>query len=435
MTSAQSKKIGLSRATSLVVGNMIGAGIFLLPASLATLGSISFIGWMISGLGTIVLAVVFSRLSRIITKSGGPYAYAQAAYGDFVGFITAWSYWVSILATNAGIAIAFSGYLGVFLPFANGKLGTAIISISAVGLLTIVNLRGTAAGAGVQLITTILKVIPLIFVCLVGTFFIEPSYLVEFNVSEQSHSSAIAAAITLTLFALTGFESATLPSGDIEDSDKTVPRATIIGTIAVVVIYMISSAVIMGLIPNPILQTSTAPFADAAEIIMGSAGKYLVAFGALISTFGALNGWILLQGHITMSPAEDGLFPKFFAKKNANNISLFGHLLSSLLVTFFITANSAKGLVALFTFLILVSTFCLLIPYLFVALSEILIIIKSGSNRKTNLEKAAIFGIIGFLYTMWAVIGSPNDVVFYGVIFLLMGIPVYVWAKYVNRSG
>jgi len=427
----EKQKIGLTRATSLVTGNMIGSGIFLLPASLALYGSISFIGWIISGIGTIFLAIVFSRLSKILPRTGGPYAYAKEGFGEFSGFLTAWSYWISILATNAGIAIAFTGYFGVFFPFVTSSTyATAVTSILAVWLLTYVNTRGTAMGANVQLITTILKVVPLLTISLIGLFFIDLDNFQAFNISGQSNFQAILATLTLTLFALLGVESATIPAGDIDQPEKTIGRATLIGTALVVFIYVLSSAVIMGLISPDSLQTSNAPFADAADIIFGPTGKYLIALGAIFSTFGALNGWILLQGQIAMAPANDRLFPKIFGKLNNKNAPHAGLIISSILVSFFVVSNYSKGLVAMFTFIILVSTFAVCIPYLFSALAELMVVSKMKNPDRSRIIKASIYGVPAFIYSLMAIIGSPKDVVFYGFIFLVLGIPIYVYAKF-----
>ena len=208
---------------------MIGAGIFLLPASLALYGSISFIGWVISGAGAILLAIVFGRLSRILPKTGGPYIYSKEGFGEFAGFLSAWSYWISVLSTNAGIAIAFTGYLGVFLPMVTSSpVSTAAASIIAIWALTYLNTRGTVMGANIQLVTTILKIVPLIFVSLIGLFFIDFEHFKAFNISGKTDSQAIFATMTLTLFALLGIESATIPANDIENPEKIIPKAIMV---------------------------------------------------------------------------------------------------------------------------------------------------------------------------------------------------------------
>ena len=427
----RSSKIGLSRATSLVVGNMIGAGIFLLPASLAVYGSISFIGWILSGIGTLFLAIVFSRLSRVTPATGGPYIYSRQAFGDFVGFLCAWSYWLSILPTNAAISIAFTGYLSIFLPIINSSpVYVSVVAIAILWILTFVNLNGTRTSGTVQLITTVLKITPLIVVSLAGLFFLDLNNFGSFNISGETDFNAVIATLTLTLFALMGIECATIPAGDIEEPHKTIPKATILGTLSVIAIYLVSTFAIMGLIDPLQLQNSSAPFADAAQLVFGSIGGQLIAAGAIVSTLGALNGWILIQGQIPMAIARDGLFPKVLGRTNQKGAPHFAILFSSLLITVLIIANSSKGLVAMFTFMIQITAFAVSIAYVFSAVAEILIIIKSDSIDRKQLGKALIYGIPAFLYSFWAIVGSGLEPVYYGFILLLVGIPVYIWSKF-----
>ena len=292
-------KIGLLTTISLVAGNMIGSGIFLLPASLAMYGGISMLGWVFSGIGAIFLALVFGRLSRILPKAGGPYAYTREGYGDFAGFLVAWGYWVSVWTANGAIAITFTSYLSVFFPIlAQSQEAVVITSLTVIWFLTWVNSRGTITSGKVQFIFTILKLIPLILIGFVGIFFINFNHFTPFNLSTESDFSAITATATLTLWALLGMESATIPADDVKDPSSTIPKATILGTLLVIIVYLFSSFAVFGLISPGELQNSTAPFADAAFKIWGNWGKYMVSLGAIAATFGALNGWILLQGQV-----------------------------------------------------------------------------------------------------------------------------------------
>lgn len=430
MDNPPSKKIGLPKATSLVVGNMIGAGIFLLPSSLAYYGSISFIGWLCSGVGAIFLALVFSRLSRTSPETGGPYIYTRQAFGDFAGFLAAWGYWLSIIPTNAAISIAFTGYLSIFLPdISQSTALSATAAIMVLWTLTLVNLRGTSTSGTVQLITTIIKILPLIAISVVGLFFMDLSNLNSFNISEERNIDAVVATLTLTLFALMGMECATIPAGDIEEPEKVIPKATILGTAVVIALYLITTFTIMGLI-NPLqLQNSNAPFADAAGLIFGSFGGYLVGLGALVSTFGALNGWILIQGQIPLAIARDGLFPRSMAKTNRHGAPAFAIIVSSLLITFLIIANSSKGLVSMFTFMIQITAFAVSIPYLFSSLAEVLILHKTGKLDRNRLIKSLTFGLPAFIYSFYAMVGTGLEPVYYGFALLILGLPVYIWSK------
>ena len=425
------QQIGIYVATSLVIGSMIGSGIFMLPASMAKIGSISLLGWLFSGIGALLLAIVFSRLSKLVPKTGGPYIYPKEGFGDFIGFLSGWGYWLSVLVTNASIAIAFTGYLLIFIPFwSESQVAIIAVPIIVVWLLTWINSRGIKSGGYLQLTTTILKIIPLVIVTIAGFFFFNGSHFVPFNSSGSSDLAAIGTSITLTLFAFLGMEAATIPAGNIRDPETTIPRATIIGTIITIIIYLLSSISIMGVLPQEQLAVSSAPFAEAAEIIWGSTGKYLVGMGALISTFGALNGWIMIQGHMPLAMAEDDLLPPIFRKRSKKGLPIFGLVTSSLLITIIVLTNSSKGLVAIFTLLILVGTFLALVAYLFSSLSEVLILIRQKpAGWEKQIMRAFILSLPAFAFSVIAVYGAGMKTVFYGFLVLILGVPIYVWSK------
>jgi APA family basic amino acid/polyamine antiporter len=425
------EQIGIYVATSLVVGSMIGSGIFLLPASMAKLGSISLLGWFISGFGALLLAIVFGRLSKMVPATGGPYIYPKEGFGDFIGFLSGWGYWISVLLTNASIAMVFTGYLLVFIPvWSDSQLAMVIIPIIVIWSLTWLNSRGVKSGGFVQLTTTILKIIPLLVVTIAGFFFFNSSHFIPFNSSGSSDLEAIGASITLTLFAFLGMEAATIPAENIRNPEITIPRATIIGTIITIIIYLLSSISIMGVLPQAQLASSSAPFAEAAELIWGSTGKYLVGIGALISTFGALNGWILVQGYLPLAMSEDDLLPPIFKKKSKRDFPVIGLVVSSLFVSIVVIANASKGLVEMFTLLILVGTFLALISYLFSSLAEVLILIKSKPQGwEKRVMKAFVLSLPAFAFSAIAVYGAGMDIVFYGFLILILGMPIYVWSK------
>jgi APA family basic amino acid/polyamine antiporter len=429
--SNKKQQIGIYVATSLVIGSMIGSGIFMLPASIAKIGSISLLGWLFSGIGALLLAIVFSRLSKLVPKTGGPYIYPKEGFGDFIGFLSGWGYWLSILLTNASIAMVFTGYLLIFIPdWSESQVAILAIPIITVWLLTWVNSRGIKSGGYIQLSTTVLKIIPLVVVTIAGFFFFNGSHFIPFNSSGSSDIAAIGTSITLTLFAFLGIEAATIPAGNIKNPEITIPKATIIGTILTIFIYLLSSISIMGVLPQEQLANSSAPFAEAAELIWGTTGKYLVGVGALISTFGALNGWILIQGHMPLAMAEDNLLPPVFKKKSKRDLPLFGLIVSSLIVTIVVLANSSKGLVAIFTLLILVGTFLALVAYLFSSLAEVLILLRQKPlNWRKRTIRAFLLSLPAFAFSVTAVYGAGMKIVFYGFLILILGMPIYVWSK------
>ncbi len=429
-TDSDSKKIGLWTSTALVVGNMIGSGIFLLPATLAAYGAISFIGWICSSIGAVALALVFSHLSKMFPNtSGGPYVYSREGLGDFGGFLVAWGYWLSIWSTNAAIAVTFVSYLTVFIPALSDNSFLSVgAGLSAIWFLTWINSRGIKAAGRLQVITTVMKLTPLVLVALVGVFYIDSDNLVPFNASGETTFNAITTTGALTLFAFLGLESATIPSGNIRDPEKTIPRATIIGTALTILVYILGSIAVMGMLPSDQLERSSAPFADAAALIWGDQARSWVALGAIVSTFGALNGWILVQGQIPLAAARDRLFPHVFGIENKKGVPAIGIVISSVLISGLMMMNFTKGLTDTFQFMLLLSTAAVLVPYLFSAASYGLILLQNKFWKKTLITKL-ILALIAFFYSMWALMGSGQESVYWGFIGLMAGIPFYVWMK------
>jgi len=428
-------RLGLWTLTALVVGNMIGSGVFLLPASLAPYGGISIIGWLFTTAGALLLALSFARLSRMVPGAGGPYAYTRAGFGDFTGFLIAWGYWISICAGNAAIATAFVGYLAVFVPsLATTPAAAAFSALAAIWILTWVNARGVEQAGLVQLTTTVLKLLPLAAIALFGFAWFEPANFVPFNPTSQSHFGAITAAATLTLWAFLGLESATVPADDVHEPERTIPRATILGTLVASVVYVVATIAVMGVVPRADLATSTAPFADAAHVFWGEWGRYLVATGATISCFGCLNGWILLQGQVPYAAARDGLFPSIFAGRSRQGTPVRGLVISSAFVTLLILPNYTRSLVDLFTFVVLLATLTSLVPYLFSTMSEVLILAAASSGSGGRFRGVAparlLAASLAFAYALWAIAGSGMEIVYWGFLLLMAGIPVYVAVRF-----
>ena len=428
MPRAGARDLGLIACIALVVGNMIGSGVFLLPASLASYGAISIAGWALTSCGAIALALIFGRLARLSSKPGGPYAYTREGFGDFAGFLIAWGYWIALWSGNAAVAVAFVGYLAFLFPaFGDNGIYGLGAALTAIWFLTMINVRGVKEAGLVQIITTALKVLPLIAIGLLGWFWMTPDHFTPLNTSGQSNIAAISATAALTLWAYLGLESATVPAGNVDRPEITIPRATIIGVVFAAVIYISVTAVAIGVLPRDFLAGSTAPLADVAGTMWGATGGILVAVGAVISTFGTLNGFTLLSGQVPYGAALDRVFPDFFARVNEAGTPANALVISNLLASVLVIMNFSRGLVEAFTFIILLATMASLVPYAFCALAEIVIRLKRGETlADRSLAGIAGLGTLGFLYSLWAIYGSGEDVVFFGFLLLLAGIPVYV---------
>ncbi len=429
---AARQTLGFWMCTALVVGNMIGSGIFLLPAALAAYGPISIVGWLVTSAGAIALALIFGRLARLVPKTGGPYAYSREGFGNFAGFLIAWGYWIALWAGNAAVAVAFAGYLGfLFPPIAENPLAGLAAALGAIWLLTWINVRGVREAGMVQVVTTLLKLLPLLVIALVGLAYVDASHFTPVNVSEESDAAAVAACAALTLWAFLGLESATVPAGEVAEPERTIPRATIFGTILAAAVYIVVTVVAFGVMPLADLRTSTAPLADVAVVMWGGLGGAFVAIGACVSTFGTLNGFTLLTGQVPLGAARDNLFPPRFARLSKARTPAFALVVSNILASILIAMNFTKGLVDQFVFIILLATLTTLVPYLFCALAELMIYVKTGRTiAGKGLAPVLALAVAGFLYSAWAIYGAGQEVVFYGSLLMMAGVPVYVWLNW-----
>ncbi|PWH83575.1 amino acid permease [Algibacter marinivivus] len=432
---SQTQKIGLITATSYVIGGMIGAGIFVIPAILAPYGSISFLGWLFTAAGALILAKIFGNFSKIIKdKSGGPYAYSKAGFGNFIGFLVAWGYWISIWVSNAALAITVIGALSFFFPVLESDSVIRVLSgLSIVWFLTWINARGIKDSGKFQVITTILKLLPLFFVIIAGLFLFDINNFPAFNLTGESDFPVIPIVAAATLYAFLGLESASVPAADIKNPDKNIPKATFFGTMIVALVYILSTFVLFGVLPMDVLASSPSPFADAARLIGGDFGGYFVAGGIVISAIGCLNVGVLFTGQIPMAASQDQLFPKIFGKQNKNGAPVFGLIIGGLLTTAIMLMNLSDGLVDQFKFIANIVVFSNLIPYLFVSAAYVLVLIERKIQVK-NWIKVLTLSLLGIAYSLWAIYGAGEESALFGLLLLLLGIPVFVIMQWNKRE-
>jgi APA family basic amino acid/polyamine antiporter len=432
------RALGFWMCTALVVGNMIGTGVFLLPASLAPYGWSALPGWTLTIAGGLCLAWVLSRLSAAMPREGGPYAFTRAAFGPAPAFMVAWSYWVCLWVGNAAIAVGSVSYLSVFFPALETTHGLhAAVTIAVVWLFTAINCVGVQTMGRVQVAATILKLIPLAGVVLLAIAVLlgwsrgESARLTPFDPSQISFAGVTASA-TLTLWALLGLESATIPAEKVADAERIIPRATMTGVVITGVVYLLVCSATVLLMPADEMAASSAPFSDfVVRYLDPRAGAAVAAFAA-ISGFGALNGWILLQGELPYAMAKDGVFPRWFAKANTSGTPVRSHLFVSGLLTLVILLNYSKTMTEAFTFLILVSTTSALVMYLAVSLAALAL------QRRGAISGAAGFAAIASaaaVYSVWAIAGAGGKAVFWGFALLATGAPVYLLINRARRTA
>lgn len=438
------REMGLWTATAMVIGNMIGSGVFLLPAALAVVavqyGSSALLAWVVTGVGAMLLAGVFATLGRAYPKTGGPYAYARRAFGDFVGFQTAWGYWIAAWVGNAAIATAFVGYTTVvWSGLGDSALAMALLAVGAVWLLTFVNILGVREGGRMQVVTTVLKFVPLAVIGVIGLFYMKADHFTPFMEAAGTGGrqaftflEGITMAVGLTLWAFIGLESATVPAEEVKDPERTIPRATYLGTAVTTLIYIVATVAVMGIIPLATLQSSNAPFADAATSIFGGAWGKWVAVVGMVSAFGALNGWTLLTARVSLAAAEDGLFPRFFGRVHGERRTpVYGLVAAAVLVTGLVFMNYTRSLVDQFTFMLLLATLTTVVPYAFAAAAEIALIIKEPERfTGRKFVRDTIVAAFGFGYAIWAMYATGSESIAKGYILLMLGIPLYLYLRW-----
>ncbi|WP_121750061.1 amino acid permease [Streptomyces sp. E2N166] len=421
------RRFGLPVATALVMGNIIGGGIFLLPASVAPFGTVSLLAFGVLTVGAIALALVFGRLAARDPRTGGPYVYAREAFGDFAGFLAAWAYWITTWVSNAALAVAAVGYLDVLIPVNDHRWTACLAALVIQWLPALANFAGTRYVGAVQLVSTVLKFAPLLLVAVGGLFFFDPDNLGPFNASGGSGIGAVSAAAAILLFSYLGVESAAVSAGEVKDPRRTVGRATVIGTAGAALVYLLGTLSVFGTVSHDRLVTSTAPFSDAVNAMFGGAwGGWAVALAALVSMTGCLNGWTLLSAQTPYAAAKDGLFPAAFARRR-RGVPTVGVgvtvVLASLLTVYNYTSGSAK----VFEVLVLVTTFTATVPYLLATAAQLFHLV-SGQGVKVDRARLVRDGVIAAVaaaFSLWLVAGAGYAAVYQGVLFLFAGVLVY----------
>jgi len=423
------KSLGIGACTAIIVGNMVGSGFYLSPAAMAPYGNLAILAWIVMGGGAICLGLTFAKLARLAPETGGPYAYTRIAYGDFPGFLIAWGYWISIWASLPVIAIAFAGAMMDLFPALQGRIVAVTLTLAAMWFVVFINLRGVKEAGIFAEITTYSKLIPFAAVALVGLFFIDTSNFTPFDRDNTSLFSAGAALAPLTMFAFLGLESATVPAGDVRDPERTIPRATILGISVAALLYVFGTIAVMGIVPQQELVNSTAPFSDAARIMWGPIGAIAISLAVIVSSIGALNGWTLLMGQVPMAAAHDSVFPPAFGKVSERGVPATGILISATFATILVLVEAvgSEGFTAFYSLVVGLSTMTAVIPYAFCSLAAGLVAARTGKSKQ--VPPVTVVEIIAFVFAAFTLYGCGAEPVLYGLMLLVLGIPVYVWQR------
>ncbi len=430
-------RLGLPGATALVVGSIVGVGIFNLPTSLGIYGPISLVAMGLTTVGAVALAALFAALSRRLPAHGGPYAYARVAFGNGVGFANAWSYWITAWAGNAAIAVGWVLYVEVFVNTGQQKIWSIVLVLVGLWVPAFINLSGIRNMGAFQMITTILKFAALAFMAVVGLFYIKTANFKPWNQSGESAIGAVGGGMAIALFSYLGLETASVATANVHDPDRNVPRSTMLGTLATAVVYILSLTAVFGIVPSHTLANASAPFSTAVNVMFGGSGwGEVMAVFVIISGIGALNGWTMVTAEMPRAAAADGVFPERFKHLNRRGSPAFGVVASTGLASIAMIINyiGSEG-PTVFTVLVLMTGITAAVPYAFSALAQIKFRIVDRRQMETrrfvrDMVVAVLSAVASIAFIYYSRDTGHSPWVYWSPFMLtagalLLGIPVY----------
>lgn len=437
VSAGAAKKMGLTALTLVTASNMMGSGVFMLPTNLAGVGYISLWGWVFTIIGVIALALVFAKTSLITPRAGGIVAYASDAFGPFIGFQTTVCYWISAWIGNVALLVAGVGYLSYFFPILHKPLYGCITAIAILWAFIALGSLGAGIAGKAQSFTASCMLLVVLGVGIVGWFWFDPNvFTTVYNGTGHSNGSAIMSAASIALWGFLGVESAVVSSGQVENPERTVPRATVYGLLIASVCYVGSCTVIMGLVPHEELINSAAPFADAARYMFGNTAGNIASALSIIACFGSISGWLILQSEGPRAGAKQGLFPQIFAQTNKNDVPIKGLIISGVLMSLVLLLTASPNLAKQFQVSILMSVFASLLPYMYAIISLPIIMIAKNKNHGTSFILYCILTVIGIIYSIFALLGSGADSIFWGTVIMAVTIPLFSFvAAGRNKNG
>lgn len=429
---AKSRALGITSATGLVIGSIVGTGVFTMPAVMAGAGTMSIVVLAVIAVGALLLGVMFGQLTRRVPRSdGGVYAYSRHEFGDFAGYLVGWCYWIQSWAGNAAIVASWVFYVDALFNISPSGWENWGIALLGLWVPAAINLVGVRQMAWFQNVTVVLKFVPLLFVGVVGWFFVHAANFGSFNASGGSLYSAIGIAAGVALFSFIGVEAAAITAKRVKDPRRNVGRASVIGTAASAILYVVVTAAVMGLVAHHTLVSTGSPFVNAFQGIFPHsawAGK-LVAALAVVSGIGALNGWTLIVAETSRAVARDDLFPRPFGWADSKDTPWFGILvgtaLPSLLMLWRYTTTSG---LTVFTYLVDLTVVTVAIPYFFSAIAQLTYLV-SRRRRVQGWALARDLSIAGasVLFSMWVTFASGYQVVYQALVVLLVGLVLYAF--------
>lgn len=425
-----SRKIGFWAVFAIVTGSQIGSGVFMLPATLAPYGFYGLMGWVFSGLGALALSIVFSKLCMRFPHTGGPHVYVEKSLGKSAAFFTGWTYWVISWVSTPAVIVTTAGYLSPVLGL-EGKFSYLAVELVLLFSIIAINLRGVNVAGKAEFVLTFFKFIPLIILPLLAlAHFDIKNIAIAPEMASLPVSKLLAQTTLLTLWGFIGLETATVPAGSVDTPTKTIPRAIILGTLSVVILYLINSLGMMGAIPSTTLAVSKAPYIDVAQHIFGGNWHFVISIIAAVACIGTLNAWVLTSGQIALGLSQDGFLPKFFGKVNKQNAPHISILISNICIVPILILTLSDNLAAQVAFVIDVSVLSFIFVYLVCCCGFLVLKIH---HRGSISFQSLIVGLIAALFCLWILFESNMTTLMLALSFSLCGLPLYAF-WYVRKN-
>lgn len=424
------RKLGFWSVFALVTGSQIGSGVFMLPANLAPFGWLTLIGWILSGLGAVMLALVFAKLCARFPRTGGPHAYVEEMFGKEASFFTGWTYWIISWVSTTAVISASIGYLAPIIG-SSSPFTHLLLEIALLLMITAINLRGVAVAGKMEFFLTILKIIPLLIIPICALFFFNKNNFAPVKIDfSLTTTQTIGHVVLLTLWGFIGVETATTPAQAVHNPSKTIPRAVILGTLCVAILYFINSVGILGVVPFETLALSKAPYAQATQTIFGGKWHLIISLIASIVCVGTLNAWVLASGQIALGVAQDNLLPKAFGHKNRHGAPSVAILTScvGIIPILFLTVN--ENLAQQINAIIDISVTAFLFVYAICCLAYLKLLMKKTERAQL---KDWLIGVFALCFCGWVIAATSIKVLVIASLFVLSGIPIYILLRLKNR--
>ena len=421
----ESQKMSVVQLTVLTVVNMMGSGIVMLPTKLAQIGTISILSWLITATGSVALAYAFAKCGRFSKKSAGMGGYAEYSFGKSGNFMANYTYALSLVIANVAIAVTTVGYFSTFMGWQLDPLHTAIWTIIFIWLTTIPNFWGAGVTGRVGSITVWGVILPVLGISIIGWFWFDPDiYIAAWNPHQASFGHAVSSSIAITLWAFLGLESACANTDAVQNPEKNVPIAVLFGTLLTAVLYIVSTNVMAGIIPNMELAKSNAPFGLVFSYLFNPLMGQIINGLTILAGLGSLLGWQFTVAQVFKSGSQEGYFIPLFGKVTSRNTPVITMLILAAVQTILSLMTISPDLSGQFDMLVNLAVVTNLVPYI-LSMSSIVVLLKSANVPNRDIILIGTIAFIGNIYSFYSLYSAGQTAMFWGGLVTFAGWVLY----------